>query len=195
MIPASVQTAAEDFSSRDEPATVAPKLPHTREGAPFRVLNLHTLHDFAGNPLVQEAAQVLFQRGRRQDRAPPDVNCFLTTHYRQAKGDSQNLFNIATRVAGRQSRERRSPVFGLAGRCRVGIAFIIRCTSRLNDAACNFSGRQRSLCGRAVAIASTQTPHRRLASRRCLPEPAVRHNESGEIRNCPACRNQSQNLH
>jgi hypothetical protein len=122
---ASVQTAAEDFSSRDEPTTVAPKLPHTREGAPFRVLNLHTLHDFAGNPLSPEAAQVLFQRGRRQDRAPPDVDCFLTTHYRQAKGDSQNLFNIATRVAGRQSGQPKSTVLGLAGRFGTGIAFLI----------------------------------------------------------------------
>ena len=77
MIPASVQTAAEDFSSLDEPATVAPKLPHTREGAPFRVLDLHTLPTSRGTHWVQEAAQVLFQRGRRQDRAPPDVNCFL----------------------------------------------------------------------------------------------------------------------
>ncbi len=33
-------------------------------------------------------------------------NSSLTAHYRQAKGNSQNLSNIATRLAGRQTQPR-----------------------------------------------------------------------------------------
>ena len=89
------------FRSLDEPTTVTPKLPHTREGVPFRVLNLHTLRTSRGTRWFRRQRRYCFSEDAGP--VPPDVNCSLTVHYRQAKGNSQNLFNIAIRVGTRQT--------------------------------------------------------------------------------------------